>query len=120
MSLKVYNFNDFTGATHKELGVEELVDDAESRNLERIVVISSGNFSFAIEEELERRESPIKLINLVGGKPKEGEVQIPNGEILRTNEERVCVARSSGLNLRMRDYTDFIPTANLTKFIYLR
>ena len=111
MSLKVYNFNDFTGATHKELGVEELVDDAEASDLEGIVIISSGNFSFAIGEELRRRKSPLKLVNLVGGRPKKGEVQIPNGKILRTNDERVELVRSSGLDLRMKDYTDFIPTA---------
>ena len=70
MSIHTYNFADITGATHKELGVDEIVDNALSKDLEGIVVISSGNFSFAIQEEITRRESSLKLFNLVGRKSR--------------------------------------------------
>jgi len=113
MPIHTYNFADITGATHKELGIGEIVDDALSRNLEGIVVISSGNFSYAIQEEIEARDVCLKLFNLVNRGPKsKSEVRIPNGDILKTNEERVAVVRESiGLDLRMQDYTDFIPFA---------
>ena len=113
MPIQIYDFANVTGATHKELGVGEIVDDAVSQKLEGIVVISSGNFSFAIQEEIERRNLGLKLFNLINGSPRsELEVEIPNGDILRTNEERIAVVRNSvGQDLRLQDYTDFIPHA---------
>ena len=113
MTIRTYNFADVTGATHKELGVGEIVDDALSKNLEGMVVISSGNFSYAIQEEITRRKLGLKLFNLVNNKPRsQSDVQIPNGEILRTNDERVDVVKDSiDLDLRLQDYTDFIPIA---------
>ncbi|MBT3814464.1 pyridoxal-phosphate dependent enzyme [Candidatus Woesearchaeota archaeon] len=113
MSIHTYNFADITGATHKELGVDEIVDNALSKDLEGIVVISSGNFSFAIQEEITRRESSLKLFNLVGRKSRSNsEIEIPNGDILKTNEQRVSVVRdATGLNIKIQDYTDFIPNA---------
>jgi hypothetical protein len=113
MPIRTYNFADITGATHKELGVGEIVDDAVSQELEGIVVISSGNFSYAIQEEIEHRNLGLKLFNLVSGSPRSNlEVEIPNSDILRTNEERVDVVRNAiGRDLRLQDYTDFVPQA---------
>ena len=55
MPVKIYDFHNITGASHKEVGADEIVDDAISKGLEGIVVISSGNFLHAIREEIEER-----------------------------------------------------------------
>jgi len=52
MVVKIYNFADITGSTHKELGVGEIIDNVLLNELEGIIVISSGNFSEAIETEI--------------------------------------------------------------------
>ena len=113
MQVEIYNFNDVTGATHKELGVQEVIDDALKRGLEAITVISSGNYIEALREAA--ANTGISVYNLVNGGPRsEFDITIPEGKILRTNEERVDVARSSGVKGKVDDYTDFIPTVYST------
>jgi|GEM_PF-2793643 len=108
--ISIYNFADITGTTHKEAGVDEIVADALSRNLEAIVVISSGNFSEAIQDEIDRKQAPLVLYTLIGEQPKTvQEIRIPQKQILRTKKERLDLVRSAGINLRIDDYTDFIP-----------
>ncbi|PIZ52411.1 hypothetical protein COY27_00245 [Candidatus Woesearchaeota archaeon CG_4_10_14_0_2_um_filter_33_13] len=111
MLSRVYNFHDVTGATHKEVGVEEIVDDAVDKGLSGLVVISSGNFSEAISDEIAKRGLKLELYNLVNGIPKsKNEVRIPNGQILRTAKERIQLVRDvRGLEGALDDYTDFFP-----------
>ncbi len=110
MEIDVYNFRDVTGATHKEEGVAEVVDDALARGLDAICVISSGNYITALREVAQ----PYGLIvfNLVnGGLEETFDVRIPNRTLLKTAEERVGVVRSSGFAGSVDDYTDFVPRA---------
>jgi len=113
MAVELYDFHKVTGASHKEVGVGEIVDDALNRGLEGIVVISSGNFLHAIKEEIERRSVDLTLFNLTNCRSDDPlDVPIPKDKIVRTPEERVALVKDQrGLDLNVDDYTDFIPQA---------
>ena len=113
MRYEIYDFQNITGTTHKAIGVKEIITEAETRGLEAICVISSGNYSDALNKEILRSNSKIQLYTLVNkksSKEEDTEVEIPTGRILRTNEERVNLVRDQ-LDFKglIDDYTDFIP-----------
>lgn len=110
MRPRIYNFHDISAATHKEVGVAEIMDDAIARGLDAVVVISSGNYIQALSDEGQIRS--VKVLNLVNDKPREDyEIRIEQGRILRTPEERVEAILASGFQGNVKDYTDFVPTA---------
>ena len=113
MKYEIYDFQKITGTTHKTIGVKEIITGAEDSNLEAICIISSGNYSDALYQEILRSNSKIclyVLVNKKSSKEEYTEVEIPEGRILRTNEERINLVRDQlGFNGSINDYTDFIP-----------
>ncbi|HLC51977.1 MAG TPA: pyridoxal-phosphate dependent enzyme [Candidatus Nanoarchaeia archaeon] len=108
----IYDFQKITGATHKDLGSEEIILDAMKRDLKAILVISSGNYIDALRRCGDRLNPRLKIYNLTSKETKhQFEVRIPTGRILRTHPERIEVVRTSGFTESIDDYTDFIPTS---------
>ena len=106
MKTTLYNFKDVTGATHKEVGVDEAIQDAREKGLDAICVISSGNYVEALREKAD----DLMVFNLVNRKPRDTfEVEIPETTILTTAEERRDLVRSKGFTGSIDDYTDFLP-----------
>ena len=109
MKPKIYNFRDISGATHKEIGVAEIMQNAQNRGLEAICVISSGNYITALQEE--GRRQGIEVYNLVNHEPQNDHEVPMNGRILRTKKERLEAVEARGIKTTLDDYTDFTPTA---------
>ena len=115
--MKVYDFNEITGSTHKRAGIDEIVDDAQKRGVVGICTISSGNYVREILDEVERRglQGRLSVVNLVnpeyvGTDQRTIELEIPFGRVLRDNKEREEFVRLSldSPCVHVRDYTDFI------------
>ncbi len=82
--MRVHDFYTRT-KTHKALGIDEVVQDALTHNVDTLIVISSGNYVSALVNEIERQnlEQRLHVVNLVN-KPMASpcrEVHIPPGRI---------------------------------------
>ncbi|MBT3297891.1 pyridoxal-phosphate dependent enzyme [archaeon] len=108
MDIDIYDFNQVSGSTHKEVGTHEIIQDAISKGLNGICVISSGNYIQALREAAEG--SIIDVYNLVSHTPNSVyEIEIPSGEILKTADQRVEVLKTANIEGLIQDYTDYIP-----------
>lgn len=95
--------------THKGIGVEEIVADAQANGINTISVVSSGNYLGAILEAT--RDTGLRVVNLVNWplESKCEEVLIPPRRILRDASEREKHVSAELVDAgKVRDYTDFI------------
>ena len=119
VNVKIVDFNQSTGSTHKVLGIDEIIDDALNIEIDYISVISSGNYIGVIREGITRRglTDTLKAVNLVNhdtGMPLE--IKIDENIILKDAVEREEYIRRKKPEIQsVRDYTDFISNALLEK-----
>lgn len=101
--------------SHKSIGVDEALDDAQAQKVDTIAVISSGNYITAIKERITERRlsSRLKVVNLVNEPRNNGdlEVQIEQGRILGPGEREEYVLQHLPNAGKVVDYTDFRPRA---------
>ncbi|MBW2966450.1 PLP-dependent lyase/thiolase [Candidatus Woesearchaeota archaeon] len=106
--MKIHNFP----RNYKEIGIEEVIQDALDNKVDTISVISSGNYLNAILEA--SKKTNLKVVNLVNqslGYP-DLELLIEDNRILRNPKEREAyVADKLSNSGKVKDYTDFIPKA---------